>query len=456
MVCLDLNFLFVDSHLESRQAGCQPESPKAAVMSIRHNLPACPAAPQVPPPSHRREYDIQIITPLFGGGSSTQVNDPDFPIRPTSIRGQLQFWWRATVGAQYNSKEDLRNAQSAVWGDTSRASRVRIRVDQVQAEAPTPIWNAPFRSTALTYALFPFHPKLTDGQQQNKLAPASCIHKARFRLTINFDSSIDFGTQVEPALWAWLNFGGLGSRTRRGCGSLFCSTLAPEDTEKLKEAWQRYMPQLFPVRDWPTLASSVCVRTGKQNEDAIWVWNSVIRDFFDFRQGLKQGRNKNQQSNGPGRSRFPEPETIRRVTNQRPHNHPRMPHIPDDAFPRAEFGLPILFPFKGSGEPRDIKLYPASSSHEKSERMASPLILKPLALKNGKAIPLILRLQTPLLTAVDLRRGTESLPLPLTTSICAPRLSTYQNSPLALSPDGSAIEAFLAYAQNQGFKKVTR
>ncbi len=446
-------------------------------MSIRHNLPACPAAPQVPPPSHRREYDIQIITPLFGGGSSTQVNDPDFPIRPTSIRGQLQFWWRATVGAQYNSKEELRNAQSAVWGDTSRASRVRIRVDQVQAEAPTPcgqfererdrpdvyrstpIWNAPFGKTALPYALFPFQGKLTKDRRKIDLAPASCIHKARFRLTINFDSSIDFGTQVEPALWAWLNFGGLGSRTRRGCGALFCSTLAPEDTGKLMEAWQRYMPQLFPVREWPTLASSVLVQTDEQPGAGIPVWNFVIKQFRDFRQGEYLGRNERNESNRPGgRSRFPEPETIRRVTGLRFSKHARMPNIPNDAFPRAEFGLPIVFHFQDerNGEPYDTVLYPASSSHEKSERMASPLILKPLALKNGKAIPLILRLQTPLLTDVDLRRENESLPLPLTTSIRDPRLSTYQNSPLALSPDGSAIEAFLAYAQNQGFKKVTR
>ena len=88
--------------------------------------------------------------------------------------------------------------------------------------------------------------------------------------------------------------------------------------------------------------------------------------------------------------------------------------------------------------------------------MASPLILKPLALADGKAIPLILRLRTPLLTGVDLRRGDESLRIPPTTAIRQAHLSTYRDSPLNGSPSGSALEAFLAIARSQGFTEVTR
>src|SRR5581483_6470454 len=76
------------------------------------------------------------ITPMFGGGVETRVNDPSFPIRPTSIRGQLQFWWRATVGAQYATLQELRAAQSAVWGDTTRASRVQVRVELLSVDPP--------------------------------------------------------------------------------------------------------------------------------------------------------------------------------------------------------------------------------------------------------------------------------------------------------------------------------
>ena len=68
---------------------------------------------------------------MFGGGVETRVNDPAFPIRPTAIRGQLQFWWRATVGAQYATVKELHAAQSEIWGSTEAASRVQLRVDLV-------------------------------------------------------------------------------------------------------------------------------------------------------------------------------------------------------------------------------------------------------------------------------------------------------------------------------------
>ena len=91
-------------------------------------IPDCPDKPNIKI-SGQHEYHIKLITPMFGGGVSTRVNDPSFPIRPTSIRGQLQFWWRATVGAQYATSTELRAAQSAVWGDTTQASRVQVRVE---------------------------------------------------------------------------------------------------------------------------------------------------------------------------------------------------------------------------------------------------------------------------------------------------------------------------------------
>ena len=203
------------------------------------------------------------------------------------------------------------------------------------------------------------------------------------------------------------------------------------------------------------MAESVGVRTVEQPADAIPVWDWLIGRFRHFRQGEGLGRNPRQQgSNRPGRSHYSEPETIRRVTGRRIARHARLPRIPDDAFPRAELGLPIVFHFQDEqhGEPPDTVLYPDNDSEgKKRERMASPLVLKPLALQSGKTVPLILRLQTPALTGVDLRRGDTSLSLPPKTVIRDPRLAGYQNSPLAGSPNGSAIEAFIAPCSHRRF-----
>ncbi len=61
------------------------------------------------------------------------------------------------------------------------------------------------------------------------------------------------------------------------------------------------------------------------------------------------------------------------------------------SFPRAMFGLPIIFDFQGAyDEPHKHQLSPAQ---EGSSRMASPLIIKPVSDGNGKYIPTALLLR---------------------------------------------------------------
>jgi CRISPR-associated protein Cmr1 len=449
-------------------------------MPQARNIPDPPPEWKPPKPDPGRSYAIELITPLFGGGVETRVNDPTFPIRATSIRGQLQFWWRATVGAQYASRQELRAAQSAIWGNTEQASRVIVRVEDVQAAKESRCaviewnqharggqggwrtnWQAPFNGngSALPYALFPFQGETPPPNRSATVTmpPACCIHKASFKLTLICHKEIDFAKEIEPALWAWVNFGGLGSRTRRGCGAIVCKVLAPKDRNELLARLKTFLQAPnAQSREWPTLAASILV--GRECSSGMDAWDHVIKLFRDFRQGVGLGRNPGERPNRPGRSRWPEPETIRRVTRQRNGRHGRFAHIPDDAFPRAELGLPIVFHFQNEPndrprDPEDVVLYP----DQNRERMASPLILKPLALANGKFVPLIVRLKTPALMGVDLRQEEQSLTLPQPTVIRDPKLATYRDSPMKnRSSSGSALEAFLAYARSQGFTEVSR
>jgi len=397
------------------------------------------------------------------------------PIRGTSIRGQLQFWWRATRGAVFSAHEDLFARHADIWGTTDKASPVEIDVRDVTATQARSCaryewdqrtrqgrggwqlrWEPPFARSPLPYALFPFQGKQPASRQADPAeAPAQFIETASFTLQLRYPEAIqqDIEQDVETAVWAWVNFGGLGARTRRGCGALFCKELAPKELNDLQR-WFRTgsVNGLGSVRDWPIMPSSVLI--GSKPEAPIDAWKKVIELLQEFRRGVGIGRNFGQQNNRPGRSRYPEPETIREITKMRSGQHGRLAHIPDDAFPRAEFGLPIVFHFQGQGEPTpDAILYPSNA-----ERLASPLVLKPLALANGKAVPLIMQLVTPPLSAVELRQGSLSLTLPATTTIRNGRLATYENSPLSGAASGSAIEAFLFHARksNNGFREVTR
>lgn len=91
----------------------------------------------------------------------------------------------------------------------------------------------------------------------------------------------------------------------------------------------------------------------------------------------------------PGRSYWPEPDSIRRITGKSAPQH-QPEHQAGVYFPRADLGLPIIHDIRGGGEPGKISVEPAAST-----RMASPVIVKPLMLNNGQALPLIMLLNAP-------------------------------------------------------------
>ena len=45
-----------------------------------------------------RTYTIKLITPMYGGRIVAGVVDEEMPVRVTSIRGHLRFWWRLFYG----------------------------------------------------------------------------------------------------------------------------------------------------------------------------------------------------------------------------------------------------------------------------------------------------------------------------------------------------------------------
>jgi len=434
-------------------------------------------------------YRIELITPLFGGGVEAGMNDPTMPIRGTAIRGQLQFWWRATRGAACATLAELRERHRAVWGATERASPVVVEVADIEVSEPTPCaeygwdpqagrgrggwrlrWREPFhgRDSTLPYVLFPFQGTQPENHPQAEPdeRPARCIHRASFSLRLRFPA--DRLADVEAAVWAWVNFGGLGARTRRGCGALRCRTgqLIPASAGQVGD-WFRHgigahLAAQGPSRlSWPALPPRLLKRA--DSGSALEVWDWLTGRLRYFRQGPNFARNSGQGPR-PGRSHYPEPETIRQMAgaNRGLSGHQRLEQIPADAFPRAEFGLPIVFHFQGRGEPPDTTLQPVVEG-EGRERMASPLILKPLALADGQAVPIIVPLLTPILSEVELMQGKQSRGRRGADAIRHPRLAQYPNSPLAgLSNQGSALEAFLNFARRPasedgpGFVEITR
>ncbi len=157
-----------------------------------------------------------------------------------------------------------------IWGTTERASPVEVAVRDVTTKPARScaryewnqkarggkggwrlVWEVPFASSPLPYALFSFQgkqPASRNGDPEEP--PANFIETASFTLRLRYPEELS--EDVEAAVWAWVNFGGLGARTRRGCGVLLCKEIAPKNASDLEPWFKSGAFKLGgAVRDWP-------------------------------------------------------------------------------------------------------------------------------------------------------------------------------------------------------------
>ena len=382
--------------------------------------------PRISPPGIQPKQDrvhqvrtYKLITPLFGGGAEPQKPDEVTVIRASEIRGLLRFWWRATRGGQFGSLDELRCAEEAIWGSAAgegkagpspvalavevtkrgrRLSGVKIRTRRGEDKVAIGHPRSPY-----SYVAFPLR---EERQGRRVTRPAGSVWKdIEFKLHITLDQQrvqnrgeLDLREEVEAALWAWETFGGVGARTRRGFGAL--QLIAVDDTpigeqpaREIERTVRRQLGEYVKGNRWPPgishLHPDMPLVVTSRYSDADKAWKALFGALKRFR----QARYPDAQGRPYGRSKWPEPDAIRRLTGT--HSPGHEPQHPVDAkYPRGRFGLPIIFQFKQNdqetGDPPPTVLEGAQS-----ERFASRLILRPYACQDG-AVGIACALQGPL------------------------------------------------------------
>ena len=313
------------------------------MQSITEKLGAPPVLPQAKNPMSLREMTLKITvsTPMAGGGVEAGTVDEKKPIRVPSIKGHLRFWWRMMNRRTPN--KDAREAE--IWGSTESPGKVYVSISE-QPGVRLLYSNNNFgfnRYGPENYALFPLLPN-----QQND---GKNIAQENFTFTINLRYPQEFHDDVRLALSAWSYFGGIGARTRRGCGSLSCQG------------------DIMTLGEILNAAPYITVWRKKAN-DSISAWSYAVSKYRDYRQKRNPG-----QGNRPGRSRWPEADSIRQITGRADHRHIKSITSPLPSFPRAALGMPIIFHFKDRDDPKDTTIIP---NIEGSSRMSSPVITKAL------------------------------------------------------------------------------
>jgi CRISPR-associated protein Cmr1 len=326
-----------------------------------------------------REYEL--ITPLFGGGTETQKADPVSVIRVPSIRGQLRFWWRAIRGGQFGgSVERMKEREDEIFGaasvgDKSTPSQVQInlsinkrgedlvKVSNIAGTREVPIYVP---GSSLSYAAFPLREK-----------QVGVVEGVNFSLSLTYTASLS--PEVEAALWAWEMFGGIGGRTRRGFGALQSKVYRPSVGNVKKDIddgfTKHFTGSNFPP-NVPHLSNSpTSIKITSPHSDVPAVLKYLIKELREFRQ--------DRPLHPPGRSHWHEPDAIRLLFGATALHPPRPSTV--SKYPRAAFGLPIIFKFKDAADPPQTTLEGADKDQK---RMASPLLLRPLACANNLAVGL--------------------------------------------------------------------
>ena len=375
------------------------------------------------PPIERRSDDklglvrmtrsYELITPLFGGGAEPQKADEVTIVRGSEVRAQLRFWWRAMRGGRFGGNlVAMKACEDRVWGapahtaqqkkvkalhkgklhptvqimltitDPGRNKEVRARSGKKKGE----VVNIGDPESPYSYVAFPLREKR--GQ---------VVEGVKFDLHLTCTEAC--APEVEAALWGWETFGGIGARTRRGFGAITCTSVPASLPPSLDEViawiadkaakhqdkesaqggkllWHRNVPHLrYSTARVPLLAFDGPM-------DAWEHLYSALREFRQYRIDKKTLK-----TSPYGSSVWPEANEIRRLAKL---GSGKALHKPATGkFPRAVFGLPIIFQFK------DEPIKPVTLKPSSHERLASPLILRPLKCANGQCVALAVLLKTP-------------------------------------------------------------
>jgi CRISPR-associated protein Cmr1 len=328
--------------------------------------------PALAPERGSTVYCIESLTPIFHGGTEAKRIDPEVPFRVPSIRGMIRFWWRAT--SPITDLGQLRAREKEVFGGVfqgdPRPSAVRM---SVRTPRSTPGRLGDYRDR-YGYAI-----KVALGQEDHDDSREH-LHRegASAELSVRIEGP---APGLDRAIAAWLLFGGIGGRWRKGFGAVAdTGTALGEDA--LVARWRELCPPEV-QRPWPTLAGSTLL-LGRRAASPMEAWKGALDDL----QRARQSRSVVARHREWGI----DPASVPNDWARDDYDH----FVTENAFhsKRAALGLPLQFRSRHHGTK---VMNPAGPD----KRMPSPVLLRPVRLADGGAVAVLLFLDAPLVRRVQ-------------------------------------------------------
>lgn len=313
-------------------------------------------------PSQREapdEIEITLVTPMLGGGVVAGRVDEDYPIRASSVRGALRHWWRATTGVTLSSPEEMRMREASLFGLSSGDGTpgcLAVKVVSSQNARPSLLRDSAEDIPAYARGIL-IEKQETPQDKLNQVLPAG------FKFTVCLsvrDLDEEPRTELLAALEAWIRFGGIGARTRRGFGAL--ST----------EREMNFLGQVlnrgngFPLEPGFTSlqnARLLCSKKAGKSANAAWGLSVGMLSRFRKAESPQLGeppRDGKVKGGRMGKTPWPEAMSIRSGK--------------DLKLPRAAFGIPMQIRSLVRGDFGEFHVF----GYGDSDRLASPLICRPV------------------------------------------------------------------------------
>lgn len=430
---------------------------------------------------------LSLATPMIGGGADAGKVDVLWPIRPSSIRGQLRWWWRASFAGEFRSVEAMRDAESAIFGgrvtqstdsgerDSLKEGALSITVNVQPQKTVHEVPPRPDKEAYPTADAFEAAKRSQEdaAKRMDKLIPPyawrllesiTALEVATFEAVLTYDPAElteDQFRQIQVASLLWASFGGVGARTRRGCGSLLLTEKGRPPTATVQKILKVAKQPPF---DIPTLYNARLL-LGDERDSPKEAWQDALDVIEAFRKGYEGNsqafstfkRERGTPAAAKGHTPWPEADMIRRKDGNTDLDDPDRLEWDTHAVPRARLGLPIISRFQQlSADRRPAFGYVPGqftvSGGSVASRLASPILARPIKVDGNKWQGMLLVLNSPILDDADLqieskparRQGRNWVIRGLDTSA--------QSAPyLGVGEFDDMLDLFVAYAEGLGW-----
>jgi len=195
-------------------------------------------------PIHKLTAEFVINTPLFMSGADQEQAE----LRVSSIKGAIRFWWRALNYSKYEGSAAEKIAamkidEDKLFGSTTGQSQVLFSIND-QTSSPTKdlpeTKNKTPEGLGLRYLGYGV-------MKSNGSLERPCIPNGKF--TLSLLSKTPIGNCISDAIKLFGLVGGLGSRSRKGYGSVTLQSLNKEGVETwlAPTDYKNYVEKITPL-----------------------------------------------------------------------------------------------------------------------------------------------------------------------------------------------------------------